>query len=71
MRKSVIVGLLCLLMFFGVYVGGIVVTIPCSQNVLDRTAQLLGDEGGSQMPFARVCGDEGGPAIPFNNQTGL
>lgn len=70
MRKSVIVGLLCLLMFFAVYVGGTVTTIPRSQNALDRTAQPSGDEGGSRKPFARTCGDEGGPARPFNNQTG-
>lgn len=74
MRKSIIVGLLCLALFLATCVGGIVATV--SQKVSHiagtetKSVWPSGDDGGSVKPFVRLCGDEGGSPKPFNNQTG-
>lgn len=77
MRKNIIVGLLCLVIFLAAYVGGIIVTVPQTISyVADRETKSVWtscDQSGSQEPFVSFCGDEGGPAKPFTqtgNQTG-
>jgi len=75
MRKNIIVGLLCLVIFLAAYVGGIIVTVPQTISyVADSETKSIrpsGDEGGSLKPFVRFCGDEGGSGKPFSqNQTG-
>jgi len=72
MRKSIIVGLLCLVTFLAAYVGGIIVTVP-------QTISYVAGTPTESISFGAIgispCGggDEGGPAKPFTqtgNQTG-
>lgn len=75
MRKSIIVGLLCLVTLLAAYVGGIIAAVPQTISyVADSETKSMwpsGDEGSSQKPFVRFCGDEGGSGKPFSqNQTG-
>jgi uncharacterized membrane protein YgcG len=71
MRRSVIVGLLCLASLFAAYVGGLVVVAPRTVNQISVRG---GDSVNTSQPGGSLCGggDEGGggrPGTPSSNGT--
>ena len=63
MRKNIIVGLLCLVIFLAVYVGGIIAAIPQTISYVAGTATKFVSFGALGIS---PCGggDPGGPGLP-------